>query len=139
MDFEEYRKKHFTDPVPVPRYQLHGIHGATLYYQDYQGALSFFRKVFGSPAYVEGENTHGWKIGNSWLTVFPARQGSPQNLEIPVYLQTAEEVDRLYTAFIDAGAHGTKPEDTLMYHRVRMAIVTDPFGAVFNLVYEYGE
>ncbi len=139
MDFEEYRKKYYTDPPPDSLYQVRGIHGATLYYQDYQAALDFFQQVFGPPAYVEGELTHGWKLGSSWLTVFPARQGDPQNLEVPIYLQSAEEVDRLYTAFLAAGAKGAEPQNTLMYRPVRMAIVTDPFGVVFDLVYEFPE
>lgn len=139
MDFEEYRKKYYADPPPEPRYQAAGIHGATLYYQDYPAALQFFREVFGPADYVEGEHTHGWKVGDSWLTVFPSKQGNPQNLEVPIYLQTAEEVDRLYAAFIDAGSQGSEPQETLMYRPVRMAIVTCPFGVVFDLVYEYPE
>jgi len=137
MDYKEYRRKYFTDPAPEPRYQVRGIHGATLFYEDYQAALHFFQQVFGPPAYVEGENTHGWKIGDSWLTVFPANQGSPQNIEVPIYLQTAEGVDRLYQACLTAGAHGNPPQDTLMYLPVRIAIVTDPFGVMFTLVHEY--
>jgi uncharacterized glyoxalase superfamily protein PhnB len=101
--------------------------------------LDFFRQVFGPPAYIEGQYTHGWKIGDSWLTVFPAQEGNPKNLEIPIYLQTAQEVDRLYDAFIEAGAQGDRPKDTIMYLPVRMAIVTDPFGVAFNLVFEYSK
>jgi len=139
MDFEEYRKKYYRKPPPEPQYHLRGILGATLYYQDYPAALDFFQQVFGPPAYVEGEHTHGWQIGNSWLTVFPAQEGSPHNLEVPIYLQTAAEVDRLFAAFIAAGAQGDAPIDTLMYLPVRMAIVRDPQGVTFNLVYEHGE
>jgi len=139
MDFETYRKKYHVDPAPQPRYLLRGILGATLYYQDYPAALSFFEHVFGPPAYLEGENTHGWRIGDSWLTVFPAREDSSRNVEVPIYLQTPEEVDRLYAAFLAAGAKGEEPIDTLMYLPVRMAMVTDPQGVTFNLVYEYGE
>lgn len=137
MDFEEYRKKYFRDPAPEARYPLRGIHGATLYYPDYQAALHFFGQVFGPPAYVEGQHTHGWLIGDSWLTVFPAREGSPQNIEVPIYVESAKTVDQLYTAFITAGAKGDLPQETIMYRPVRMAIVTDPQGVTFNLVYEY--
>lgn len=136
MDYQEYRRKNFTDPQPQQRYKTRGIHGATLYYQDYQAALHFFKEVFGPPAYVEGQYTHGWRIGDSWLTVFPAKQGNPQNLEVPIYLQAADEVDRLYAAFVAAGAQGTEPQETLMYLPVRIALVTDPFGVMFTLVFE---
>lgn len=134
MDYEEYRRKYFIDPPPQERYEAQGILGATLYYQDYQAALDFVRQVFGNPVYVEGEFTHGWRIGRSWLTVFPAKKGIPTNVDIPLYLQSAGEVDRLYAAFIEAGAIGEEPQNTLMYEPVRMAIVTDPFGASWNLI-----
>lgn len=134
MNYEEYRRKYFVDPAPQERFDAEGILGATLYYQDYQAALDFIRQIFGDPVYVEGENTHGWRIGRSWLSVFPAKEGGPSNTEIPIYLQSAEEVDRLYKAFLDAGATGEEPQNTLMYEPVRMAIVTDPFGATWDLV-----
>lgn len=136
MDFEEYRARYYTDPPPQPEFPFAGIRGATLFYQDYPAALAFFRQVFGEPAYVEGEFTHGWRIGESWLTVFPAKAGSPANLEVPVYLQTPEAVDALYAAFIAAGATGEPPQDTLMYVPVHMTVVTDPFGVMFTLVCE---
>lgn len=134
MDFEEYQKKYYADPQPEHKFAYSGILGMTLYYQDYTSALDFFRKVFGEPAYVEGEYTHGWKIGESWLTVFPSKVGSPLNVEVPIYMRTPEEVDRLYAAFIAAGAEGNSPVDTLMYVPVRMTVVTDPFGVQFALV-----
>jgi len=136
MDFEEYRKRYYTDPTPPQRYKFSGIQGATLFYQQYAQALAFFRQVFGEPAYVEGEFTHGWKIGHSWLTVFPAGAGSPANLEIPIYLQAPEEVDKLYAAFIAAGAQGELPIETLMYTPVYMTVVTDPFGVQYTLAAE---
>lgn len=136
MDYEEYRKKFYADPAPPQTFKFSGIQGATLFYQEYAQALVFFRQVFGEPAYVEGEFTHGWQLGRSWLTVFPAKEGSPTNLEIPIYLQTPQEVDRLYTAFIAAGAQGEPPIDTLMYTPVHMTVVTDPFGVQFTLVAE---
>lgn len=134
MDYEEYRRRYFADPPPPERFEAQGILGATLYYQDYQGALAFLRQVFGDPVYVEGENTHGWRIGRSWLSVFPAKEGAPINIEIPLYLQRAADVDQLYAAFIEAGASGDEPQNTLIYEPVRMAIVTDPFGATWDLV-----
>lgn len=137
MDFEEYRARYYADPPPEERFPFAGVRGATLYYQDYPAALAFFRQVLGEPVYVEGAYTHGWRIGESWLTVFPAKQGSPANLEVPIYLQRTEAVDALYAAFIEAGATGDPPLDTLMYVPVRMTVVTDPLGVMFTLVGEY--
>ena len=134
MDYESYRKKYFVQPAPKPKYAFAGILGATLYYQDYAAALAFFEQVFGPPAYVEGEHTHGWQIGEGWLTVFPSRQGNPTNVEIPIYVQTPAEVDRLYAGFLAAGATGTAPEDVLMYQPVRSCILTDLFGVEFMIV-----
>ena len=138
MDYQEYRQRYYRDPEPPQKFPFRGIHGAVLYYQDYPQALAFFRKVFGEPQYVEGEFTHGWQLGDSWLTVFPAEQGAPANVEVPIYLQTPAAVDTLYAAFTAAGAQGDAPTDTLMYTPVHMAIVTDPFGVRFMLVCEVG-
>ena len=136
MDFNEYREKYFTDPAPEPRFDFQGIRGAAVYYQDYQSSLAYFQQVFGPPGYVEGEFTHGWLLGDTWLTVFPAKDGAPSNVEVLLYLETAEEVDRLHAAMIAAGGVGDAPVDTLMYAPVRIGMVTDPFGGVFTLVAE---
>ena len=134
MDYEEYRQKYFQDPAPKERFETHGLIGATLYYADYQAALDFVTKVFGEPVYQEGDSTHGWRLGRSWLTLFPSQAGNPTNVEVPIYLQSAGELDRLYEAFIAAGATGDPPQNTLMYEPVRMAILTDPFGVAWDLV-----
>ena len=136
MDEIDYRNEYFADPAPEQRYNFHGIRGAALYYQDYPAALAFFRFVFGEPGYVEGEYTHGWRVGDTWLTVFPSKKGAPQNVEVMLYLAFPEDVDRLYTAMLKAGAQGEPPVDTLMYTRVRMAVVQDPFGGTFSIVCE---
>lgn len=136
MDFEEYRARYFKTPPPKQRFAFAGVSGATLYYHEYAAALTFFRQVLGEPAYVEGEFTYGWQIGESWLTVLPAKEGNPSNLEVPIYLQNPAEVDALYTAFIEAGATGDPPQNTLMYTPVRMTVMTDPFGVMFALVAE---
>lgn len=137
-ELQDYKSKYFINPGHVPRFNFHGIRGAALYYQDYPGALAFFRKVFGEPGYVEGEFTHGWRIGDTWLTVFPAGEGAPQNVEVMLYLKTPEEVDRLYDTMLEAGAQGEQPVDSLMYTRVRMAVVQDPFGGMFSIICEMG-
>jgi len=139
MDFETYQKKYFTDPLPEPRFRFKGILGTAVYYQDYAAALTFFERVFGAPAYVEGELTHAWQLGNTWLTVFPAKDGSPANVEVMVYLKDAQEVDRLYAEMIAAGASGNPPIDTFMFVPVRIATLQDPFGGQFSLVAEISE
>lgn len=55
-------------------------------------------------------------------------------MEIPVYLESANDVDKLHQAFIEAGALGEPPENTLMYEPVRIAFVQDPFGVAWMLV-----
>lgn len=136
MDFETYRKNYYMDPQPEPRFDLLGIRGAVLYYEDYPAALDFYTRVFGPPNYVEGALTHGWRLGESWLTLFPSRTGSPANIEAPFYLPTREAVDGLYAALLDAGAKGEPPSETLMYRPVYMALVIDPFGVKLDLVCE---
>jgi hypothetical protein len=134
MDYAEYVRSFFRDPMPAERFSTHGVIGATLYYEDYATALEFVTKVFGEPIYKEGENTHGWRLGLSWLTLFPAKSGNPTNCEVPLYVKSAQELDKLYAAFIAAGATGEAPQNTLMYEPVRMAILTDPFGVTWDLV-----
>ncbi|MBN2044783.1 MAG: hypothetical protein JW757_07175 [Anaerolineales bacterium] len=136
MDYKEYRQKYFTDPAPEPRFAFRGTRGAAVYYGKYQAALTYFTQVFGPPGYVEGEFTHGWLLGDTWLTVFPAKDGAPSNVEVLLYLENPGEVDRLHAALIAAGGQGDAPIDTLMYAPVRIGIVTDPFGGVFTLVAE---
>lgn len=134
MDYAEYVRRFFRDPVPPERFSTLGLIGATLYYEDYAAALEFVTKVFGEPIYKEGENTHGWRLGLSWLTLFPGKAGNPTNVEVPLYMKSAQELDKLYAAFIAAGASGAAPQNTLMYEPVRMAILTDPFGVTWDLV-----
>jgi uncharacterized glyoxalase superfamily protein PhnB len=134
MDYKSYRKQNFVDPPPEQRFAFSGLYGATLYYQDYQAALDFYSKVFGQPQYKEGENTHGWQIGETYLTLFPSKEGNPRNLEVGFYVQTREEVLRLYEAFLSAGAKAVQPpEDNLMYGPVNLAFLNDPFGVSIML------
>jgi hypothetical protein len=134
MDYEEYRRQYFQDPPPRERFETQGLIGANLYYEDYTAALDFITQIFGEPVYQEDADTRGWRLGRSWLTLFPSQGGNPSNVEVPIYLQSAGELDRLYTAFIAAGATGDEPQNTLMYEPVRMAILTDPFGVAWDLV-----
>jgi uncharacterized glyoxalase superfamily protein PhnB len=139
MDYETYKKNYYVDPPPEPRFHFAGAWGATLYYEDYQKALDFYGEVLGPPAYIEGENTHGWRIGETWLTLFPSKKGNPQNIEVPFFVETPEEVDRLYEALIAAGAQGEPPVDTLMYHPVRACYLKDPFGVELMVACWLGE
>lgn len=134
MDYNTYRKKFFANPMPEQRFSFAGLFGATLFYQDYPAAMAFYNKVLGPPAYVEGEHTHSWKVGSTWLTLLPSKSGNPTNVEVGFYVETPEEVDRLAKAFIAAGAAGNPAIDTLMHIPVRMAILTDPFNVNLAVV-----
>ena len=101
---------------------------------DYQKALAFYKEVFGPPGYIEGENTNGWQLGNSWITLFPANEGTPSNVDPHILMESPEEVDRLTRAFIQAGATAEEPSDELMYYPVRFSHVTDPFGTQFLIL-----
>jgi hypothetical protein len=128
MDFELYRKSYFVDPLPEPRFHFNGTFGTTLYYEHFEAAVAFYEQVLGPPAYVEGEATRGWSIGDGWLTLLQGKQGNPRNVEITFELETAEEAEAFQRAFIAAGADGPAPSDQLMYRPVRYCPVVDPFG-----------
>lgn len=128
MDYDSYREKFFTKPAPEPRYKFQGLLGTTLYFEDYEAALSYYTRVLGEPAYVEGIGTRGWRLGNTWLTLFKGKSGNPQNMELNIVMQSPAEADRLQAAFIEAGGVGEAPSDELMYEPVRFCAVQDPFG-----------
>ena len=75
MDYEEYRKSYFVDPPPEPRFELTGVRGIALFYEDYAPAVAFYQAVLGPAAYVEGEGTRSWKIGDTWLTLLQGLNG----------------------------------------------------------------
>ena len=128
MDYETYQKNYFTDPPPEPRYNFSGVFGTTLFYEDYQAAIAYYEQVLGPPAYVEGEGTRGWPIGQGWLTLLWGKSGNPQNVEITFVVSIPEEAEALQQALIAAGGSGPTPSDELMYEPVRYCAVTDPFG-----------
>ncbi len=70
MTYEEYKNEYFTESKP--RYQFVRGLSAALYTPDYPKALEFYSRALGPPQYVEGRFTRGWKIGPTWLTLFPA-------------------------------------------------------------------
>lgn len=134
MDYETYKKLYFIDPPPRPRFPFAGINGVSLYIYEYDRALAFYEAVLGPPAYVEGDWTRGWPIGNAWLTLFPTKAGGPSNMDLTIEMATAEDVGHLYDAFVAAGATGEPPSDQLMYEPVRYASVTDPFGSLIVII-----
>lgn len=133
MDYETYRKKYFVEPAPEQRFAFDGINGITLYYQDYEAAADYFQQALGPPAYVEGENTKGWRVGDTWLTLLRGADGNPRNVEVMIVVQNQGEADRLQRTFIEAGGSGPYPVDTLMYELVHVCPVTDPFGTNFMI------
>ena len=128
MDYEGYRRAYFADPAPEARFGIASTGGAVIFIEDYGAAVAYYRAVLGEPAYMEGENTHGWLLGDSWLTVFPSQDCGPRNAEIQILMESPEEAERLQAAFIAAGGSGREPSDQLMYEPIRSCPVTDPFG-----------
>lgn len=128
MDYDTYRRQFFTEPQPKPRFAFAGLHGLTLYFENYLEAVAYYQQVLGPPAYQEGEDTRGWRLGNTWLTLLRGSSGAPQNVEVSIVMQTPAEAERLQSAFIAAGGSGDAPSDELMYEPVRFCPVKDPFG-----------
>lgn len=128
MDYQDYRDQYFVNPPPRPRFAFTGLHGCTLYFQDYEQAVDYYQHVLGPPAYVEGDSTTGWRVGATWLTLLRGQNGNPHNVEVMVEMPTPVEADRLQAAFIAAGGQGSAPQDTLMYEPVHCCYISDPFG-----------
>lgn len=133
MDFEEYKRRYYADPPPEPRFAFGGIAGVAIYIEDYPAAIRFYTRVLGPPAYIEGDNTHGWRIGDAWLTVFPAKTGAPANVDFTLMMESPA-AEALHAAFLAAGATGQPPSDELMYQPLRYCPVTDPFGTQILIV-----
>jgi hypothetical protein len=128
MDYDTYRAKFFVSPSPEPKFEFAGLFGVTLYFKEFEQATQFYQSVLGHPAYVEGRNTKGWRIDDTWLTILRGRTGRPQNVEIAIVMNSPQEAERLQRAFIEAGGSGPAPTDALMYEPIRSCPVTDPFG-----------
>ena len=128
MNHEEYRDAYFVTPAPEPRYRFDGSFGVTLFYEEFDAAVEYYRQVLGPPAYVEGAETRGWPIGSGWLTLLRGGSGNPRNVEVMFRVETPAEAERLQRAFIEAGGEGPAPTDQLMYEPVRACPVRDPFG-----------
>jgi hypothetical protein len=128
MDFETYKQKFYTNPQPKPRFQFNGAFGVALFYENYTEVVEYYSAVLGPPAYVEGEGTRGWRIGEGWLTLFKAKNGAPSNVEITFMMETPTEAEALQRAFIEVGGAGEAPSDQIMYEPIRYCPVRDPFG-----------
>jgi len=116
------------------KFQVTGLRFPSFYLKDFDEAVAFYSQVFGPPESVE-PRIKGWKLGDTWLTLFPAEDmgtdpdGNPRNAEFAVQVAAPEQVDVLYNAFIEAGAKPCHPpEDTEMYDKMRFSCVDDPFG-----------
>lgn len=134
MNYESYRQQFFVTPAVEPRFEFRGIHGATLFFQNYETAVVYYTAVLGPPNYVEGSGTRGWQLGQTWLTLLKGNKGNPQNVEVPLVMQTPAEAERLQAAFIKAGGQGEAPSDQLMYEPVRFCPVQDPFGTAILII-----
>lgn len=134
MDYKSYKESYFANPEPDPKFDFIGFHGVALFFEEYGVAVAYYTSVLGPPVYVEGESTKGWRIGNTWLTLFLSKSGNPQNAELHFLVKTPEEANRLHGAFIKAGGKGDKPSDQLMYEPIRYCSVQDPFGTNILIV-----
>lgn len=138
MDYDEYRKAYFADPLPESRYRFSGSFGVTLYFEEYYTAVEYYSQVLGQPAYVEGEGTRGWQVGAGWLTLLRGKSGGPRNVEVTFQMETPQEAERLQSAFIEAGGEGPAPSDQLMYEPIRSCPVRDPFGTELLIISHLG-
>jgi hypothetical protein len=126
MDYAQYTASFFVQPAPEPRFEFTGLFGTTLFYEDYEAAVSYFTAVLGPPSYVEGAGTHGWPIGDGWLTLLQGQAGNPQNVEVTFTVATPTEAEKLHAAFIAAGGQGEPFSDQLMYTPIRYCSVITP-------------
>jgi predicted enzyme related to lactoylglutathione lyase len=121
-------------------YQIVGLNYVSLYIKAFQQAITFYSQVFGTPEFIdEQKEIYGWRMGTTWLTVFPSRVGTyhdsnPRNTEFAIQVSAVEQVDILHRALIAAGAQEfMPPEDTTMYEPMRFACVDDPFGVRIDI------
>lgn len=114
-------------------FKIVGVNYVSLYVKDFDAAVEFYSRILNPPTYEE-KDTYGWKMGTTWLTIFPSKYGTSQgrnpcNAEFAIQVATPEAVDELYEMFLKAGAKDyCPPEDTQMYESMRFACVDDPFG-----------
>ncbi len=116
-------------------FRIVGLGYVSLYIHDLDRAMAFYGRVFGPPnSTPEGDEPAGWKMGSTWLTIFPSTAGAspssnPRNTEFAIQVTSPEEVDTLHGALVEAGARVCMaPRDTTMYEPMRFGCVDDPFG-----------
>ncbi len=121
-------------------FDIVGLNYVSLYPADHAGALDYYATVFGPLDNVDPDlGVWGWKMGSTWLTVFPGEHGpvsdgTTQNVEFAIQVATPDEVDRLYAAFVAAGVVASQePIETEMYEEMRYAWVDDPFGVRIDI------
>ena len=110
----------------------------SLYLRDLVEGREFYTQLFGPPVFTEGE-IYGWKMGATWLTLFPSSAGTsqesnPMNTEYAIQVEKPEQVDALYDKLLELGSKVCmEPEDTWMYEPMRFACVDDPFGVRIDI------
>lgn len=123
-----------------PNYNIATLNYVSLYYHDHKEAVAFYTAVFGEPDSVHEEVIIGWKLGDTWLTLFPDTESShpgsnPRNTEFAIQVASPEDVDRLHAAFVAAGAAVVHtPEHTKMYEQMRFSVIKDPFGVYIDVL-----
>ena len=115
-------------------FQIVDLNFVSLYMLNLEEAVAFYAKIFGPPDQVYEKGPHyGWELGATWLTLFESKAGTvpesnPRNAEFAIQVAEPDEVDRMYDAFLAAGAKKCMvPEDTEMYVPMRFCCVDDPF------------
>ena len=123
-------------------FQILDLNYVSLYIEDFAEALEFYEQVFGPPETAdEAGQIYGWRMGATWLTLFPSQQGNykgsnPRNSEFAIQVSKPEEVDILHQLLITAGAKSCwTPEDTSMYEEMRFSCVDDPFGVRIDVYF----
>ena len=106
----------------------------SFYVHNYDKAIAFYTQVFGRPQ-TDIPNIKGWKLGDTWLTLFPAKGmapdpgANPRNAEFAIQVAEPSQVDVLHEALLKAGAERCmEPKDTAMYDPMRFCCVDDPVG-----------
>jgi uncharacterized glyoxalase superfamily protein PhnB len=118
----------------TPEFEILTLDFPSFYVKDYALAIAFYTQVFGAPETNE-PRIKGWKLGDTWLTLFPSQDlghdpdANPHNSEFAIRVATREQVDILYGKLLEAGATSCmEPEDTEMYDPMRFCCVDDPVG-----------
>ena len=125
----------------MSKYDIVGLNYVTVYIQDFETAVAFYTNIFGTPETnaPDGAALYGWKMGSTWFTVFPDKEGThpnsnPRNSEFAIQVGSPAEVDRLHADLVAAGAKNIwTPEDTEMYEPMRFSCVDDPFGVRIDI------